>query len=630
MMEACGLPIAVLVQRAQRGDQEAWESLVAEFQDVGAGLALGWCGDWHAASDIAQDAFVLAFTHLAELTDPQAFPAWFSTLVRTAAHRHVRRRQPTGASVDVYGEDPGELVVATSEALRVHAAVEALPVHERCVVALHYLGGLSYPDVAAFLGITVAATKKRAFSARARLKELLPVTPETFAVARPSNTLRLTKSVALFLAIRQGDLRTVERLLVTDPNLVGATETWSWDEAMVTGLRFAEDGTPLVRAVQTGSHKMVNLILRAGAPATQRCACAGGESALWAAVLRDDTTIVNLLLDAGADSNAAAFGAVTPLLLAAQRGNHGLVDLLTARGADPTFTDERGRTAADWLEVGESRVSLHAGGLLVTGIKAVDLFAPAHRGDLQYWPPALEVGAIATLYEMIRSVRPERLWHVGFEIGPYGAASAAESLSHLKMEGELRFTPGNLSVGDRRTHFRAALEEIAADHRDKVVVMQTAPGFTHDVALALAGLATDPNLLFAAVIEPAIHPNAPQQQPPEGYDAQIAFTVHRARRGLWPAIDPLTTVARSYPSERHERLATAARQVLAAYRHVDPLLEMAAPQTYSPSANATVAQALHRYLAQPFKGWEYATGQPGESTGYTETLDSVESLLGAT
>lgn len=56
---------------------------------------------------------------------------------------------------------PEDLAVAASEAAQVRAAVERLPEGERCVVALHYLAGLPYAEVAPFLGISVSAAKKR-------------------------------------------------------------------------------------------------------------------------------------------------------------------------------------------------------------------------------------------------------------------------------------------------------------------------------------------------------------------------------------------------------------------------------------------------------------------------------------
>jgi F0F1-type ATP synthase beta subunit len=99
-------------------------------------------------------------------------------------------------------------------------------------------------------------------------------------------------------------------------------------------------------------------------------------------------------------------------------------------------------------------------------------------------------------------------------------------------------------------------------------------------------------------------------EPPEGFDAQIAFDIRRAKRGLWPAIDPMRTASRWYPSERHAALATRARTALERVRFDDQRVPR-----------------LVTYFAQPFDIAEPFTSRPGEHTAYETMLDEVEALL---
>ena len=141
--------------------------------------ALGWSGEVESARDAAQEAFALAFAHLRELENASAFPAWFLRLVRTACHRQCRRRAVVTLPLEQVAvddaADPAQIVVSRREAERVRAAVEALPEGERVVIALHYLAGLTYPEIATLLGIGLSAVRKRAHVARWRSKELLPI-----------------------------------------------------------------------------------------------------------------------------------------------------------------------------------------------------------------------------------------------------------------------------------------------------------------------------------------------------------------------------------------------------------------------------------------------------------------------
>ena len=193
-----------------------------------------------------------------------------------------------------------EIVLAAIEAAEVRAAVERLPEGERCVVALHHLAEMPYAEVAAFLGISVAAAKKRAWSARARLKELVPMVADALAAARPSSSEAFRDTVLLFQALRVHDADALARLLARNPTLSTATEDWAPVEGFESRLGFSERATALIRAAGTGDLRLVRLLVEAGAPVADLCGCAGHESALVAAVNIGATEVVQYLLDQGA------------------------------------------------------------------------------------------------------------------------------------------------------------------------------------------------------------------------------------------------------------------------------------------------------------------------------------------
>ncbi len=630
-----------LVGAAQRGDARAWPELIDRFEDIAVAAAVGLCGDLDEAPDIAQEAFVLAFRHIADLRDPAAFPAWLLRLVRTATNRRTRRHRRSTVSLDAVssGNAPGalvdaaagpeEVVLAATEVAEVRAAVERLPEGERCVVALHHLAGMSYADVAAFLGISVPAAKKRAWSARARLKDFLPMVADALAAARPSGTESFRDTILLFQALRSQDADGLARLLAQNPSLATATEDWSPVEGFDSRLGFSDRATALIRAAGIGDLRLVRLLVEAGAPVADACQCANHESALWAAVNIGAADVVDYLLEHGASAAGGAFdGETTALHVAVYRERHDLVRQLLAAGADPAATDAHGRTPADWGALKAARRSeAHDGEVIWTRIRAIDLFAPLRRGALVHIPAAYGLGAIVAMLGVVDALAPAHWWMIGFEHGPYEPVELKRDALERGMTATIDLI-GPDDPADRRRQFADTIERLAATPGRKVVTCVPSPGHEHDVTLALPRLAADPSVLATFVL--ATYTPEPVPIPvvlPEGFDARITFDRARANARRWPAIDPNRTSVRTYPNERHAHIASAARAAIAEYAVIDPEFVLADPSAFDDPAAAKRAQALIRYMSHSFRVVELFSAVPAADITMAEVLDTVEDLL---
>lgn len=623
-----------MVAAAQAGDASAWEELVTRFQDAAVALAVGH-GHWNDADDVAQEAFMLAMQNVRTLADPRAFPGWFATLVRTASSRRHRSDRHTVALTEVElapadTSDPTNHIERREAADSVRTAVESLPPHERAVIALHYLGGLPHRHVADFLGISESAAKKRAWSARTRLKELLPMVTCALSDARPSRNDRFRDTILLFAAIRDRDAAAVTALLAKNPELVHAREDWSFAEGVASQLGHAAAASPLIRAAGIGDLGIVRLLVEAGAPVNDPCECDGAESALWTAVSFGHRDVVEYLLERGADPNDAAFAGATPLHAAVLTGHHDLTGVLLDAGADPERADEGGRRPSDWVGVvAARRPRPRLDEFVPTGLRSVDLFAPLRRGALVHLPPAYGLGQAIVLFQIADHLQPVGFWHIGFEYGAFTGWHVEHGSQETGVPATVRLVPTDSEAASGRAAFREALAEVLSNDEPKLVVCQQIPGHTHDVTLALPELASSESVLATFVTEPFTgeYP-AVREALPEGFDARIAFTRSRAEAELWPAIDPHKTVSRHWPSDRHERLSSAARPLLASYEEHDPALSLPDPDTFDDPAAAARAQSLIRYLAQPMRVAELATSIPGERTDYVQLLDDIETMLG--
>jgi RNA polymerase sigma-70 factor (ECF subfamily) len=169
---------AVLVLAARAGELWAQEALFQRYARMVLGLSQRILAGRDDADDLAQDAFVYAFTRLDTLQNPQAFQAWLrSIVVRTASKRlrrqrlltrlGIRRSEPIEPDVVVSSEAPPDIAV---ELRSVYALIERLPAEERVALVLRRVEGMELLEIADEMKLSLATVKRRLAAAEARLE----------------------------------------------------------------------------------------------------------------------------------------------------------------------------------------------------------------------------------------------------------------------------------------------------------------------------------------------------------------------------------------------------------------------------------------------------------------------------
>lgn len=206
MSEIADLLARIVAERdAKSGKQIAFGEVVQRFQDLAFGCAFAVLGDFHLAEDAAQEAFLSAWRNLDQLRVPEAFPGWFKRIVLTQCNRLTRGKRLDLVSLDAILEQPSQdcdpylAYEQLERQIRVHAAMRALPEHERMVTALFYIGDYSQNEIANFLEIPVTTIKKRLFEARKKMKqEMETMVRDTLQEKRPSRNEQFADTVALY------------------------------------------------------------------------------------------------------------------------------------------------------------------------------------------------------------------------------------------------------------------------------------------------------------------------------------------------------------------------------------------------------------------------------------------------
>jgi RNA polymerase sigma-70 factor, ECF subfamily len=155
---------AELVERAQRGDREAFDALVGATYHRLYAIARRILRDGYAAEDAVQEALVRAWRDLRGLRDRGRFDAWLHRLLVRACQDQVRRRARRPMEVDVTSiEEPAadDRVRDLIDRDELERAFLRLPVEQRAALVLTHYVGLSGPEVAAILGIPAGTVYSR-------------------------------------------------------------------------------------------------------------------------------------------------------------------------------------------------------------------------------------------------------------------------------------------------------------------------------------------------------------------------------------------------------------------------------------------------------------------------------------
>jgi RNA polymerase sigma-70 factor (ECF subfamily) len=179
-----GAPDKELVLRFRRGETAAFDALVARYVRLAGAVAYAVLGDFEAAADVVQEAFLKVHGALAELREPEKFKGWLHGVVRTTALDALRKQKRARSSSLEAIEGHEDLVPdaargpaprAEKKELeeRVLRAIQGLPENYREVVIMKYLDERSYKEIAETLGITVETIESRLFRARKLLKSAL-------------------------------------------------------------------------------------------------------------------------------------------------------------------------------------------------------------------------------------------------------------------------------------------------------------------------------------------------------------------------------------------------------------------------------------------------------------------------
>lgn len=275
--------------------------------------------------------------------------------------------------------------------------------------------------------------------------------------------------------------------------------------------------------------------------------------------------------------------------------------------------------------------------VLETGIKVLDLMAPASYGSMIGMMAGPGLGLMVVAEELIHNLITHHravLVVAGMSETTYDASMLREMVRDIEAEDRVTmlFEQTSDAISVRQRLLRTAMTIAAYFDGTGYKVL-----LTIDRHLVIPEIMADVHLFARAKGIPCLLlvPMDDLEQPANSsvsndLDVQWWFNRARAKQGLWPAIDPLASRSRvlesTEVSKEHRQVAGRVREVLQRYYE---LRERTGSEMRSEEERRILARGerIDLFLTQPFFVAEAYTDLPGAYLTIEETISSFRDLL---
>jgi len=181
---------AHLVERLKSCDEEAYETLIARFQQPIYNLCYRLINDPADAADVVQEVFLKVFRSIDHFRGQSTLKTWIYRIAVNEAYNQRRwfsrhRRQEVGLddadqasrpwldSISDPARDPYELALNEERHLLIESSLREINADFRSAVVLRDLEDLSYEEIADVLQISLGTVKSRILRGRESLRRVL-------------------------------------------------------------------------------------------------------------------------------------------------------------------------------------------------------------------------------------------------------------------------------------------------------------------------------------------------------------------------------------------------------------------------------------------------------------------------
>ncbi|WP_270182875.1 RNA polymerase sigma factor SigW [Alkalihalobacillus sp. CinArs1] len=177
-----------IIVQVRKGDHNAFGELVELYKDRVFALTYRMLGNRQEAEDVAQEAFIRAYTNIDRYQIDRKFSTWLYRIATNLAIDRMRKKKPDYyLDAEVSGTDgltmysqvaatdqlPDDEVVSLEAQEGIHQAILSLPLKYRSAITLKYIQELSLKEISEILELPVGTVKTRIHRGREALRKKL-------------------------------------------------------------------------------------------------------------------------------------------------------------------------------------------------------------------------------------------------------------------------------------------------------------------------------------------------------------------------------------------------------------------------------------------------------------------------
>lgn len=174
---------ADIIERAGKGDENAFEELVLLYHDRLIGLLMRIVREPFLAQELAQQTWIKVWKNLPRFKGRSSFFTWLYSIASRTAMDYFRKAKRRG-EVEYMDElesegavescrSPDQTMMRTETQKAIDQAISRLPEKLRIVLVLRELEGLSYREIAQVVKCREGTVMSRLYNARKQMQLLL-------------------------------------------------------------------------------------------------------------------------------------------------------------------------------------------------------------------------------------------------------------------------------------------------------------------------------------------------------------------------------------------------------------------------------------------------------------------------